>query len=243
MTERRHLGERADVDAVAALTPVAGLMIVDVGCGAGNASRALAAMGASVIGVEPDPIQAAKNREAEPPAFDPWAPGVVFHEARAERLPVASGSADGVVFFRSLHHVPVEAMESALAEAARVLKPATGFLCVVEPGMDGTHFPVMRPFHDETRVRNAAQAALERNARRLFEEFVLFRYVQHPRYANFEALVARVTGQTFNDIRREQVETDEVRALFEAGRTEAGDYMFEQPMLLDFYRGPGPWDI
>ncbi len=120
-----------------------------------------------------------------------------------------------------------------------MLKPGTGFLCVVEPGMDGTHFPVMRLFNDETRVRHAAQAALERSARRLFKEFELFRYVQYPRYANFEALVARFTGQTFNDIRREQVETDEVRALFEAGRTAAGDYMFEQPMLLDFYRGPG----
>jgi len=29
-----------------------------------------------------------------------------------------------------------------------------------------------------------------------------------------------------------------VRALFEAGRTDRGDYMFEQPMLLDFYRRP-----
>jgi SAM-dependent methyltransferase len=238
MTERRDLGERADVAAVAALTSVAGLTVVDVGCGAGKASRALAALGASVIGVEPDPIQAAKNREAEPPAFDPGAPGIVFHEARAERLPIASGSADGVIFFRSLHHVPVEAMESALAEAARVLKAATGFLCVVEPGMDGAHFPLMRLFNDETRARHAAQAALERSARRLFKEFELFRYVQYPRYANFEALVARFTGQTFIDIRREQVETDEVRALFEAGLTETGDYLFEQPMLLDFYRGP-----
>ncbi len=170
MTERRHLGERADADAVAALAPVAGLTIVDVGCGAGKSSRALAALGASVIGVEPDPIQAAKNREADP------APGVVFHEGRAESLPVESGSADGVIFFRSLHHVPVEAMEAALAEAARVLKPETGFLCVVEPGMDGTHFPVMRPFNDETRVRNAAQAALESSARRLFRDVELFRF-------------------------------------------------------------------
>ena len=48
---------------------------------------------------------------------------------------------------------------------------------------------------------------------------------------------ARALGQTFNDIKRERIETDEVRALFEAGRTDAGDYMFEQPMLLDFSRG------
>ena len=232
MAERKHLGERADVDAVAALTPVAGLAVVDVGSGAGKASRELAALGATVISVEPDPIQAAKNCEADP------TPGVIFHEARAERLPVASGSADGVFFFRSLHHVPIERMELAIAEAARALKPGAGFLCVVEPGMEGTHFPLMRRFHNETRVRNAAQAALRNTARRLFREVELFAYVQYPRYADFDALVARVTGQTFNDIGREQVETDVVRALFEAGRTDAGDYRFEQPMLLDLYRGP-----
>ncbi len=232
MDGRKDLGERSDVAAVAALTSVAGLTIVDVGCGAGKASRELAALGASVIAVEPDPIQAAKNRDAGP------TPGVAFVEARAERLPADSGSVDGVFFFRSLHHVPVDAMGPALAEAARILKPH-GFLCVIEPGMDGAHFPVMRPFHDETRVRNAAQAALRERAPRLFREVELFRYVQYPRYANFEALVARALGQTFNDIKRERVETDEVRALFEAGRTDAGDYAFEQPMLLDFYRGPG----
>src|SRR5208337_2787018 len=191
MTERKHLGERTDVAAIAELASVAGLTVVDVGCGAGKSSRELATLGARVIGVEPDPIQAATNREAEPAA------GVTFFEARAESLPVASGSADAVFFFRSLHHVPIETMEAALAEAVRALKPG-GFLCVVEPGMDGTHFPVMRPFHDETRVRDAAQAALERGARRMFREFELFRYVQYPRYANFEALVARVMGQTFN---------------------------------------------
>ncbi len=196
MTERKHLGERGDVAAVTALTSVAGMAVVDVGCGAGRSSRELAALGAAVLAIEPDPVQAAKNREAEP------APGVTFVEARAERLPADSGSMDGVIFFRSLHHVPIDAMEGALAEAARVLKPDVGFLCVVEPGMGGAHFRVMRPFHDETRVRNAAQAALQRNAPRLFREVELFRYVQYPRYANFEAFVARVLGQTFNDVRR-----------------------------------------
>ena len=232
MTERKHLGERADADAVTVVASVAGVTIVDVGCGAGQSSRALAAMGASVIGVEPDPIQAAKNRAADP------MPGVVFHEGRAESLPVESGSADGVVFFRSLHHVPVEAMEVALAEAARVLKPDSGILCVIEPGMDGTHFPVMRPFNDETLERTAAQAALEKVARRLFRDAELFHYVQYPRYENFEAMVERFVDRTYLDLRREYVQTDEVRALFEAGRTEAGDYRFEQPMLMDVYRGP-----
>jgi ubiquinone/menaquinone biosynthesis C-methylase UbiE len=231
LRERTDLGERSDVAALTALTPVSGLALVDVGCGTGGNSRALAEAGASVLAVEPDPIQAAKNREAGPVA------GVAFVEARAEKLPAETGSMDGVVFFRSLHHVPVEAMETALAEGARVLKP-DGFLCVVEPGMTGSHFPLIRPFHDETRARNAAQDALDRAEGQFFRDRWSHRYLQHRRYAGFDALIARALGQTFNAIRRERVETDEVRALFEAGRTDAGDYVFEEPMLLDLFRTP-----
>ena len=232
MRERMDLGERSDVAALLALAPVAGLALVDVGCGAGKNAHDLAEAGATVLGIEPDPIQAEKNRAAAPPS------GVTFIEARAERLPVEPGVMDGVVFFRSLHHVPVEAMAAALAEAARVLKPETGFLCVIEPGMTGTYFPVMRPYNDETRAREAAQEALARSAAALFGERRSFRYLQHVRYADFGALVARALGQTFNAIARERVESDEVRALFEAGRTERGEYVFEQPMLLDLFRKP-----
>jgi ubiquinone/menaquinone biosynthesis C-methylase UbiE len=195
-------------------------------------SRELAEIGATVLGIEPDPIQAQKNRQAPPIA------AVSFIEARAENLPVATGSVDGVFFFRSLHHVPIELMEDALNEAARVLKPDTGFLYVVEPGMTGSNFKVMRPFHDETQVRTEDQAVLGRRAAHLFGSVERFQYRQFPRYPNFEAMVARVTGQTFNAIRRETVDTDEVRGLFEAGRCQGGDYVFEQPILLNLYRAP-----
>lgn len=226
------LGEMSDIAAVTRLVSLDDCAIVDVGCGPGDIARALVAAGAIVTAAEPDPIQAAKNRAAPPQD------NLAFVEAGAEQLPVPSASMDGVFFFRSLHHVPIDMMDAALAEAARVLKPETGFLCIVEPGMTGTHFQVMRPFHDETIVRTAAQAALARTASRLFADEAHYRYMMTPRYQNFEAMVARVTGQTFNDISRDRVETDEVRALFEAGLTGAGDYAFDQPMLLNLYRRP-----
>ena len=228
---RKDLGEVNDLGAIDALLAVKGASLIDIGCASGAQDRELVAKGASVLGVEPDPIQAEKNRKAEP------TPGLRFVEARAQSLPAESASADGVFFFRSLHHVPVAEMDAALKEAARVLKPG-GFLFVVEPGMTGTHFPVMRPFHDETAVRKAAEAALARTAPGLFEGADYFRYTQHPRYKDFESFVARITGQTFNAIERHQVETAEVRALFEQGRTREGDYAFAQPMLLNLYRGP-----
>jgi ubiquinone/menaquinone biosynthesis C-methylase UbiE len=131
-------------------------------------------------------------------------------------------------------------MDAALREAVRVLKPATGFLCVVEPGMTGSHFQVMKPYHDETVVRIEAQAALTRLAgEHAFREHACYRFLQHPRHDSFEAMVERVTGHTYNRISRASVETEEVRSLFEAGRTAQGDYAFEQPMLLDIFRAPG----
>jgi ubiquinone/menaquinone biosynthesis C-methylase UbiE len=230
--ERTDLGEVSDVAATAKLFFVSGLELVDVGCGAAAVSRELVQQGAQVIGFEPDPIQAEKNRKAEA------VPGLTLREGRAENLPLPDDSVDGVLFFRSLHHVPIEGMDLALREAVRVLKPETGFLCVVEPGMTGSHFEIMRPFHDETKVRTEAQAALMRlSSAALFRHEAHCRYVQYPHHASFEDMVTRVTGQTFNAITRDKVETEEVRALFERGKTRQGDYVFEQPMLLDCYRG------
>jgi ubiquinone/menaquinone biosynthesis C-methylase UbiE len=228
---RKTLGELSDFAAVRSLVTLEGKTFVDIGCGPGAVSREMVAAGATITGVEPDPVQAEKNRKAAP------VPGLTFIEDGAEKLPFESGSLDGVFFFRSLHHVPFALMDAALAEAARVLKPS-GFLYVAEPGVDGSNFRVIKPFHDETHVRAEAQAALARNGSRLFGQTTLCAYTQHPRFKNFQALVDRFASQTFNDIDLEKVKTDEVRALFEAGRTSEGDYAFDQTMLVNFYTQP-----
>ena len=228
---RRDLGELSDIAAVDALMALTGLSLVDVGCGPGNLARELRERGTAVLAVEPDPIQAEKNRAA------PLSSGLTFAEARAEALPLATGSVDGVFFFRSLHHVPVDKMDAALTEAARVLKPVTGFLCVVEPDVTGSHFAMMRPFHDETRVRREAQLALGRTAKALFETERLFGYRQYPRYESFEAMATQLGGSTFNNIRRDKIYTDEVRGLFDFGRSDDGAFVFEQPMLMNLYSG------
>ena len=229
--ERKDLGELNDFAAMCELVDVSGLNLIDVGCGPADVSRQFVALGATVLGVEPDPVQAEKNRQADP------VPGLTFVEGGAENLPVESGTVDGIFFFRSLHHVPIPNMDEALVEAARVLKPDTGFLCIVEPGVTGTHFPIMKPFHDETDVRAEAQSALARMGGNLFRSEERYRYFIYPRHASFDAFVERVMGQSFNNHDRDQVVTDEVRGLFEAGKTANGDYQFEQPMLINLYRG------
>ena len=55
------LGKLSDVKALRRIINPDGLMLIDVGCGAGDLARKLAYVGATVIGVEPDTIQAQKN--------------------------------------------------------------------------------------------------------------------------------------------------------------------------------------
>ena len=94
--------------------------------------RQLAERSAKVLGVEPYPIQAEKNRAAEA------VPGLSFVEVPGQALPTDDGFMDGVFFRNSLHHVPREHMGGALAEATRMLKPETGFLYVLEPMLAGS---------------------------------------------------------------------------------------------------------
>jgi ubiquinone/menaquinone biosynthesis C-methylase UbiE len=227
-SERKNLGDCNEIAAILQVFPLAGVRALDIGCGPGKIARDLIAAGATVTGIEPDPVQAEKNRKQEP------VPGLTFIEARAEKLPIADASVDAVFFFRSLHHVPVESMDAALGEACRAVKHG-GRVVVLEPGMDGTHFAVQKNYNDETRVRTLAQQALVRTTPKLFGEGELYTFMMRPTYPNFETLVERVTGQTFNNIKRDKVETEEVRALFEKAKTPNGDYAFTQPMLMNVY--------
>ena len=51
---RTDLGELSDIAAITRITPVAGLQLVDVGCGPALTSRALVEKGAHVLGLEPE---------------------------------------------------------------------------------------------------------------------------------------------------------------------------------------------
>jgi ubiquinone/menaquinone biosynthesis C-methylase UbiE len=225
---RTDFGELTDLDAVDRLVSARGLDLIEVGCAGGDMARHLADRGATVLGIEPDAVQAEQNR-SQPPT-----PGVTLVEAAGEELPAEDNSVDGVLFFRSLHHVPPALMDKALGEAARVLKPG-GFLYVAEPSMEGSNYAMTRLFNDETEKRTLAQQALDRTAARLFEETGKYVYMLHPRRANLESMAARIASRSFNRIAREMIDVPEVRKHFEAARSEGG-YVFDQPMLVNMYR-------
>jgi len=91
------LGLQLNADVMSRFLSLDGKRVLDIGCGALPFTRILAELGASAVGVDPDPIQAEKNRTAEP------IPNVKFIESGADQLPFDDQSFDGVTFAYSLH--------------------------------------------------------------------------------------------------------------------------------------------
>lgn len=93
-------------------------LIVDIGTGEGQVARVLQAAGATVVGV--DPI-APQVREAAARGGGPC-----YVLAPADALPLSDSSVDGAVACLVFEHI--DAIDEAIAEVARVLKPGGVFL-------------------------------------------------------------------------------------------------------------------
>ena len=225
----QQLNVTSDIEAIDALLDVKGLRLVDVGCDAGDLARALASRGAEVTALEPDPQQASANAAADPVA------GVTFVEASAQSMPLASASVDGVIFSRSLHHVPADSMDDALSEAQRVLKPGGGFLFVLEPEVTGTYHNLLKPFHDETEVRRLARAALDRTADKNFATFETYAYETQSEFARFEDFRDRYASASYLNFDPKDFDLPDVRRTFEAGY-DGAMYRFTAPHWIGLYR-------
>lgn len=152
MTDPRPI--RRNPDVLTDTLAVAGKQLIDVGCGNGHLVRHLARHGAQVLGVECSPRQLAAAHAAARVADETIVEGV------GQALPAADASADIVVFFNSLHHIPGEHMATALNEACRVLR-ADGVVYVAEPLAEGEFFALCRAVDDETQVRATARSGPE----------------------------------------------------------------------------------
>jgi SAM-dependent methyltransferase len=134
-------------------------LVLDVGCGVGGPARRLARLvGCSVVAVDrlPAVVREARRRTKAPSAR----PGTVrFAVARAERLPVATGSVDQVWCLGVVAHV--EDRPAFAREAARVVRPG-GTMAVTEgfaTGRRPPRFPgaVPMPWAAVSAVRVAAE--------------------------------------------------------------------------------------
>ncbi len=227
--DARDLGETTSLEILRPRIPLAGRFVLDVGCGAMAFSRQLAEAGARVLAIDPDPVQAAANRAADPE------PGIEFLEAGAASLPAADGSLDAVFFSFSLHHVPESDHAAAFAEIERVLAE-DGVLCVIEPD-GGPLNEVMRLFHDEDAVRATAQRSLRTLAVPRFRHAEEFRYHSPITYGDFDGYVASHAGRSFNPGSNEaDVRRPEVREAFERLAGPGGSFRSYKRMML--LRGP-----
>ncbi len=214
------------------LVELSGRDVLDVGCGEGALARRLTGSGARVVGLDPLPGALEKARAA-----NVRAPSPRYVQGAAEALPFAKESFDVVVFFNSLHHVPLESIVPALSEVARVLRPG-GILYVQEPLARGTAFELLRPVNDETAVRAAALRALEEAAKGPFVRVDLRETSSWIRHADFATLRARIVSVDPERAERFEEHSEELRAAFErTGRpAESGGYEFEQAFRVELLR-------
>lgn len=220
-----------ELDLLAKLLPLGrGLDIVELGCGNARLARALLRRfpGCRVTGLEVDARQHAKNLADPQPALE-------FVAAGAQAVPRADASFDLALMLKSLHHVPLDAMDAALAEVRRVLRPR-GWLVVSEPVYAGALNEVVRLFNDEGVVRAAAQAALDRALAGGGWDAVLERRFDVPaHFRDFADFERRMVDVTFAERHLDDATRAAVRARFEP-HLGADGAAFTRPMHLRLLR-------
>lgn len=222
-----------EVKLMLAELPFDGARVLELGCGKAEKTRTLAATGRvkEIVALEVDTIQHARNLEITD------LPTVQFRQGGAEAIPAEDGSVDIVIMFKSLHHVPMEHMDRALGEIARVLRPG-GLAWISEPVYAGDFNDILRLFHDEKVVREAAFAAVRKavaDGRLALEKQLFFNTrSQFDDFGQFDTRMIRVTHSN-HQLSPELYE--EVRRKF-ASHLGAGGAIFLNPQRVDLLRKP-----
>lgn len=174
-----------------AILPLEGAHVLELGCGKADKTRAISQSGiASMTALEVDQIQHAKNLQITDLSK------VRFCLGGAEAIPAQDEQFDIVFMFKSLHHVPPDMMGRAMTEIRRVLKPG-GLAYLSEPVYAGDFNDILRMFHDEKVVREAAFAAVARAVQSGMFELVEQKFFSTPghfdSFEQFEARILKVT--------------------------------------------------
>lgn len=205
-----------------------GARVLDIGCGTGEKTRWLARKAASVLGLETDRVQLADNQSISDP------PNVRFEFGAAEQIPADDAAFDAVLMFKSLHHVPIDMLDTALREIRRVLKVG-GFAYISEPIYAGAFNEILRLFHDERAVREAAFAAEQRAVNGGLLSLVTQRFFRAPtHFEDFRQFEERVLNVTHTEHRLDPQTLNEVRARFEQ-HMGADGATFHMPIRVDLF--------
>lgn len=217
----------SEIDVIQSLVKLDSVHILELGCGAAEKTQQLIELSPSltITASEVDQIQHTKNL-ANP------IERVTFKSYGAEAIDEPNAHFDGVMMFKSLHHVPLDQLDSAFNEIARVLKPG-GWVYISEPVFAGAFNEVIRVFHDEEQVRKAAFTAIERAvASKRFdlaeERFFLTRMKMN----GFQQFEDRLLNVTHTDHSLTDAQYQEVERRFESNRSAEG-FVFDIPNRVD----------
>lgn len=174
-----------------------GKHILELGCGSAEITRNIASAGTGrkIAALEVDEIAHGKNLQIAD------LPNVSFDLAGAQDIPLEDETVDVVLMFKSLHHVPVHLMDDAMREINRVLKPG-GVAYISEPVFAGAFNEILRLFHDESQVREAAfntvKKAVDEGLFELVEETFFNSPMKFESFADFENKVLKATHTQHN---------------------------------------------
>lgn len=208
--------------------------VLELGCGKAEKTRAISKDDkvTYLLALETDAIQHAINLTYTD------LPKVQFALGAAEAIPADNTSFDIVMMFKSLHHVPLDKLDQALAEIHRVLKPG-GLAYISEPIFAGEFNDILRLFHDESRVRQAAFAAVERAITTQLFELVEQKFFLAPiHYRDFAQFDASVIQVTHTQHQLAPALLEQVRDKFNAHMTADGVRFFA-PVRVDLLRKAG----
>ncbi len=181
-----------EIEVMAHLLPLKNAQVLELGCGRAWMTRRISEefSPATIIATEVDRTQHEKNLKIED------LPNVHFIYGGAEHIELPDNSIDIAIMLKSLHHVPIELMGQALKEISRTLKPG-GLVYISEPVYRGELNEIMRLFHDEQVVRQAAFEAIVQAVTAGELELVEQTFFQAPGhyrdFAHFESRMMNVT--------------------------------------------------
>ncbi len=222
-----------EIDVLTRMLPFDGARVLELGCGAAEKTRQIAELTSvrEIVAAEVDQIQHEKNLAIKD------LPNVTFTSFGAEAIDAPDASFDIVLMFKSLHHVPLPMLDQAMREIRRVLKPG-GLAYISEPVFAGAFNEVIRLFHDESTVRQAAFDAMVRavddGVLELSEEYFFKNVVRLQHFGQFEK---GILNATFMDHQLSDELVAEVKRRFESHGGPEG-YVFEVPNRVDLLQKP-----
>ncbi len=207
--------------------------ILELGCGSADITRNIATAGINrrITALEVDEIAHEKNLQIVD------LPNVSFGLAGAQEIPLEAESVDVVFMFKSLHHVPLDLMDHSMSEIRRVLKPG-GMLYISEPIFDGDFNEILRLFHDEKTVREAAFEATKRSIDAGLFSMVDETFFNSPmKFDNFSDFENKVLKATHTSHQLDESVYNLVKERFEQKMSDDGAH-FLMPVRVDLLQRP-----